>query len=173
MQQESRWIVEVGDLVLSRAVRRNHALEHATVTLLARRIPALNVSARSSARGFTIFADLDADLVRACADEALARLRDGETWLAIHPNCGTNLAVGTSFAVAGSMWGFLSPRARTRILSLMLSTVAGIAVARPLGYTAQRLFTTSTDVEHVRIIDVRRKRFARKHVVEVLTQARA
>lgn len=159
------------DLLFSHTLRQNHALEHATVTLLTRSRPNLAVSARSSSRGFTIFADLDLALVQQCADEALARLRAGEAWLAIHPNCGTNLAVGTSLALAGTLFGMTSRRTSTRVVSCVASMAAGYLAARPLGSTVQRLLTTSPEHDNIRIVSIRRKRFINGHVVEVLTEA--
>src|SRR5215831_10052320 len=106
-KRRQRWLVErgslmeAGDLFFGRRIRQNHALEHATVTLLTRDRPELAVSARSNARGFTIYADLDPSLVRRACQEALWRLKSGEAELAIHPNCGTNLAVGMSLAMIG------------------------------------------------------------------------
>ena len=161
------------DLFFGRRIRQNHALEHGTVTILTRRVPGLAVSARSNGRGFTIFADLDTGLVRAACDEALERLRGGEAELAIHPNCGTNLAVGTSLAMIGSLFGLTALRPRTRVASAVASSLAGIAVARPLGRVVQRHVTTLPDLHDVRIVSVTRKRFLRKHVVEVLTAADA
>lgn len=161
--------MKAADLVFSRRVRQNHALEHATVTLLTRDDPRLSVSARSNARGFTIFADLDPRKVRAACDEALRRLHRGEVELAIHPNCGTNLAVGTSVMMVGSLFGLTAMRARTRIASAMASSLAGVAVARPLGQMLQRYVTTSADLGDLCIADVVRKRFLGRPVVEVLT----
>ena len=161
--------MEAGDLLFGRRIRQNHALEHATVTMLALISPDLVVSARSNARGFTIYADLDPHLVRRAADEALDRLRAGEAELAIHPNCGTNLAVGMSLAMVGSLFALTAMRPRTRIASAMASSLAGLAVARPLGMVVQRRLTTLPDLHDVHIVGVRRKRLFGKKVVEVLT----
>src|SRR2546430_15379128 len=84
------------DILFGRRIRQNHALEHATITILSGMIPDLRVSARSSSNGFIIFGDVDLGLLRRAVDEALRRLQAGEAELAIHPNCGTNLAVGVS-----------------------------------------------------------------------------
>ena len=157
------------DLVFNRRVRQNHALEHATVTLLTRDDRRLSVSARSNARGFTIFADLDPLAVRAAGEEALRRLQCGEAELAIHPNCGTNLAVGASFMMVGSLLGLTALRARTRVATALASTCAGVAVARPLGQLLQRHVTTSPEVRELRIAEVVRRRFLGRPVVEVLT----
>lgn len=165
--------MQAGDLLFGRRIRQNHSLEHATVTMLARALPRLAVSARSNTRGFTIFADLDVPLVERCCHEALGRLRSGESGLAIHPNCGTNLAVGTSLAMLGSLFGLTAVRPRTRVVSAVASLLAGIAAARPLGEVVQRHVTTLADVGDMRIVSVRRKRLLGRRVVEVLTEAGA
>lgn len=163
--------MEAADLVFTRRTRQNHAIEHATVTLLTRQMPTLAVSARSSAHGFIIFADLDLLAVREASEEAIARLRDGEAELAIHPNCGTNLAVGTSLAMVGSLLGLTALRPRTRIASAVASSFAGVMAARPLGELMQRRFTTLPDVRDVTIADVRRRRVLGRTCVEVVTRA--
>ncbi|HEY7834918.1 MAG TPA: DUF6391 domain-containing protein [Ktedonobacterales bacterium] len=161
--------MEAGDLLFGRRIRQNHALEHATVTLLTRRLPNLRVSARSNSKGFVIFADLNLDAVRQAADEGLGRLRAGERELAIHPNCGTNLAVGTSVAMLGSLFALTAVRPRTRIASALASSAAGILVARPLGRVAQRHVTTLPDLSDVTITSVARRVRWGFAVVEVRT----
>ena len=163
--------MDAGDLLFGRRIRQNHALEHATVTILTRDRPDLACSARSNSHGFTIFAALDPDLVRKASDEALARLRAGEAELAIHPNCGTNLAVGTSLAMIGSLFALTALRPRTRIASAVASSLAGIMAARPLGQVVQRHVTTLPDLHDVRVVTVRQKRLFGRTVVEVLTAA--
>ncbi len=66
------------DMLFGRRIRQNHALEHATVTVLSGLIPDLRISARSSSRGFIIFGDVDLGLLRRALDEALRRLQAGE-----------------------------------------------------------------------------------------------
>ena len=160
-----------GDLLFGRRIRQNHALEHATVTLLTRDRPELAVSARSNARGFTIYADLDPALVRRACQEALWRLKSGEAELAIHRNCGTNLAVGMSLAMIGSLFALTALRPRTRLASALASSLTGVAAARPLGMVVQRHVTTLPDLHDVRIVSVASKRFLGRRVVEVLTAA--
>src|SRR2546430_1132630 len=80
-------------------------------------VPDLRVSARCSSTGFIIFGDVDLGLLRRALDEALSRLKAGEAALAIHPNCGTNLAVGMSLVTAGTMLGMVSNHTRTRLVS--------------------------------------------------------
>jgi hypothetical protein len=161
--------MDAGDLLFGRRIRQNHALEHATVTLLTREQPNLAVSARSNSRGFIIFADLDLQRVRVACEEGLRRLRAGEAELAIHPHCGTNLAVGTSVAMIGSLFALTAMRPRTRVASAVASSLAGIAAARPLGQVVQRHVTTLPDLQDVRIIAVQRRRVLGRLSVEVLT----
>ena len=165
--------MEAGDLLFGRRVRQNHALEHATVTIITRQRPGLAVSARSNSRGFIIFADLDPLLVRRSCDDALTRLRAGESSLAIHPNCGTNLAVGMSLAMVGSLFGLTALRPRTRVASAVCSTLTGMAMARPLGQLVQRHVTTLPELHDVRIVSVALRRLWGRRVVEVLTAVEA
>lgn len=160
-------------MLFGRRTRQNHALEHATMTLLSRVLPDLNASARSNAHGFVIFADVPLGDVRRASEEALERLRAGESELAIHPNCGTNLAVGLSLAMAGSLFALTAMRPRTRIATLAAGSLAGMTVARPLGTLMQRYITTQPDVDDIRLHSVSRRRFFGRWVVEVRTESQA
>src|SRR5260370_40286356 len=133
---------DIQALLPGRRVRQNHALEHATITILSTYLPDLRASARSTSDGFTVFGDIDLGLLQRALDEALSRLQAGEASLAIHPNCGTNLVVGMSLLALGTVLGMTSSRARTRAASAAFSSVAGIAVARPLGGGGQKYVTT-------------------------------
>ena len=157
------------DIVLSRRVRQNHALEHATVTILSGLVPDLSISARSFSNGFVIFGDVDLGLLRRAADEALQRLQAGEAELAIHPNCGTNLVVGVSLITLGTMLGMASSHTRTRVASAAASSVAGLMAARPLGEYIQKHFTTLPDLDGVRITDITRRNFLGFTFIEVHT----
>lgn len=157
------------DVLLSRRVRRNHALEHATITILSGMVPELSVSARSFSNGFIIFGDVDLNYLRRAADEALSRLQAGEAQLAIHPNCGTNLVVGVSLVTLGTLLGMASSQTRTRVASAAASSLAGLMAARPLGEYVQKHFTTLPDLQGVRIADISRRKFFGFTVIEVRT----
>jgi hypothetical protein len=146
-------------VLFGRRIRQNHALEHATITILSDHVSDLRISARSSSRGFTIFGDVDLGQLRRSLDEALRRLQAGEAQLAIHPNCGTNLVVGFTLVTVGTLLGMTSSRARTRIASTAVSSVAGLMAARPLGELVQKYVTTLPDVEGVRVTDISRRKF--------------
>src|SRR5215211_3264493 len=82
----------IGDFISN--VRRNHALEHATVSLLLAKLgPELRLVGRASNDGFFLFgSSIPSAVVAECAQDGLARLQRGEAFWAVTPLCGTNLA---------------------------------------------------------------------------------
>ncbi len=161
--------MNIEDILMGRRVRQNHALEHATFTILAGMDPSFSGSARSFSDGFVVFANVDLGLLRRAADEALRRLQAGEAELAIHPNCGTNLAVGISLVTIGTMLGMASNHTRTRIATAAASSLAGWAAARPLGEYVQKHFTTLPDLDGVRITEIYRRQFLGMTFIQVHT----
>lgn len=160
---------DIQDLLPGRRLRQNHALEHATITILSAYRPDLHVSARSTSRGFTVFGNVDLGELQFAVDEALRRLQAGEVQLAIHPNCGTNLVVGMSLLTVGTMLGLTSRHVRTRIASVAFSSLASLAAARPLGELMQKYFTTLPDLRGVRVTEIYRRKIFNFTVVEVCT----
>jgi hypothetical protein len=161
--------MKVDDILFGRRIRQNHALEHATITILSQHIPNLSVSARSSSDGFIVFGDVDLGELRRAINEALSRLQAGEAELAIHPNCGTNLAVGASLVMLGTVLGLASSHTRTRVATAAASSIAGWAAARPLGEYVQRHFTTLPDLAGVRVTDIVRRQFFGLTFIDVRT----
>jgi len=137
------------------AVRRNHALEHATVAVFLARHGPTRLAGRASGDGFFILGNLPDDALRSSANEALRRLQAGESELAISPLCGTNIAVtGLLTATAASAVlasGTRRSRFGTAVTAAMLAVIAG----QPLGRLVQRYLTTRPDLEHVEITDIR------------------
>jgi Domain of unknown function (DUF6391) len=161
--------MKVDDILMGRRVRQNHALEHATITILSGMVPDLSVTARSSSDGFIVFGDVDLGLLRRAIDEALRRLQAGEAELAIHPNCGTNLAVGVSLVTLGSLLGLASNHTRTRLMTAAASSIAGWIAARPLGEYVQRHFTTLPDLRGVHVTNIARRKFLGVPYIDVRT----
>ena len=89
------------DLPFIAETRRNHALEHATLHVLAQQYPQRMLGGHSNPTGFFIVGDVPMEVVADAATEALRRLRLGERELAIHPGCGTNFA--TSALLGGTL----------------------------------------------------------------------
>src|SRR5512141_1324773 len=88
--------------------RRNHALEHATIHILSERFPGRPMAGHSNPTGFFLIGDLPSEQVREAVSEALTRLKNGESHLAIHEGCGTNYVVtgglAAIFAFLGMSW---------------------------------------------------------------------
>jgi hypothetical protein len=144
--------------LLSR-LRRNHALEHATIHLLSARYPWATFIGRSDVQGFYLFGDVAGPTVEQAALEALARLRAGESRLSIHPNCGTNLltsGVLGALAAFAAFSGSSTARGRlARLPTAIFMTALALLVAQPLGTALQRSVTTQADPQGLRILEVR------------------
>jgi hypothetical protein len=141
------------------AIRRNHALEHATIHVLSERHPGLRVVGRSDWAGFTLFGPVDTADVTSAIAAALLRLRAGECHLAVHPNCGTNVSTGVVLAGLAS-FGALHGKRRSRLqkaLQLVAGLGAAFILAQPLGVRVQEHLTTSADVAGLRVTSVRRQ----------------
>ena len=135
-------------------VRRHHAIEHATVTVLTERNPSLHIVGRSDTTGFYIYGEVDRDELNAAAQRGLARLQSGESALAIHPRCGTNLVVvGLLTALAAVLAIGRKPRL-DKIPNVILATTLAAFVAQPLGATMQQYVTTSPDARGARIAGI-------------------
>jgi hypothetical protein len=139
-------------------LRQNHAIEHATVTLIGQRAPGPSgqIVARSDLQGFMVYGSVDAALLQATAEEALARLQAGEAALAVHPNCGTNLVTA---GILSGLAAFVAGSGRNRSLwdrapSAILGATLALIVAEPLGRWAQTNITTTGQVQGLHITRV-------------------
>lgn len=141
------------------AVRQNHAVEHATMHVLSRRNPYLRLVGRSTISGFIIYGPVSTQDVANAVTEALVRLQQGESHLAVHPRCGTNLAVTGVLAGMAAFGATLGrPRSKLERLpwALTAATLAAI-VAQPLAHTIQEHITTTPEVEGLTIAQVTRQ----------------
>jgi len=146
------------DLPYIREIRRNHALEHATMQILASKYPRQPMGGHSNPWGFVILGDVDTGDLADAAVEALKRLRAGESELAIHPGCGTNYA--TSGLLAGSVaWYGLGGQGKWnkklwRIPFILPLVVLVWQLSKPLGPALQAKFTTEADMGGMEILSV-------------------
>jgi hypothetical protein len=140
-------------------VRQNHALEHATMHVLSRRNPFARLMGRSTLSGFLIYGPISTQEVADAATEALARMQQGEAHLAVHPRCGTNLAV-TSVLAGTAAFGATLGRPRSRLerlpLALTFAMLAAI-VAQPLAHQVQERITTTPELDRAHITEVLRQ----------------
>jgi hypothetical protein len=146
------------DLPFILETRRNHALEHATIHLLARSHPGQRMAGHSNPTGFFLFGNFATQDVWVAATEAQERLRIGESELAVHPGCGTNLA--TTALLAGTFaWiplrGTKSILWRLFLLPIaVIFAIIGYNLSRPLGPWLQKHITTEADLGSLQIIDI-------------------
>ena len=136
--------------------RRNHALEHATLHVLATKYPNKPMAGHSNPTGFFILGSLPTEDVRWAVNEAESRLRAGESNLAIHPGCGTNLATSTLAAATFAWFAMRGGRSTFgRLMRLPLALMfafVGAVVSRPLGPVLQQKITTDANLGSLRVL---------------------
>ena len=158
------------DFRLVTAIRQNHALEHATITLLASaRGPRTVLAGRAGADGFYLYGDVPTEAVADAAGEALARLQKGEVDLAVSPFCGTSLATAGVLAGLGAVIAVGSKNRLQRLPQALTAAFFGVLIAQPLGRLVQKHFTTSADLANLRIEGITRAGWGRWTVHKVKT----
>lgn len=140
------------------ATRRNHALEHATIKILERTYKDKTMAGHSNPTGFFLFGDIAMDDVREAINEAMTRLRAGESDLAIHPGCGTNLATSMVLPATFAWFPFQGVRStRWRLLLIpvgLMFAVFGYLLSKPLGPWLQRNVTTEADLGNLQVKEI-------------------
>jgi len=150
-------------------IRRNHALEHATINVLSQKFKGFSAQGNSTPGGFNlnIYGDIERESVIAAVDEAYDRLQKGESKLALHPNCGTVLlTTATMAAVAAQATLSLERRRQNHptynlpmlIAALPLTILAifvAIIVSKPVGMTVQEKYTVDPDLGDLKVVNVR------------------
>ena len=150
---------DILDLPVISHIRRNHALEHATLHTISAHLPQTMLMGHSDAGGFWIIGDVPAETLHAAVQEASARLRAGESQLAIHPNCGTNfVTAGVLAGLAGASAMFGSGRRVQDKLARLpfaaaLATIA-LIFSQPLGLLLQARVTTSADLGNLEVTSI-------------------
>ena len=137
----------------NRILRRNHALEHATIAVMMERDPRRRFNGFSDDDGFFVQGVRSAAEVEDAAREALRRLRDGQKTLAVHRNCGTtivaaNLLAAVFFLAALGVGLYLG----WNVYLLILGAVGLSLLLRvPLSLLLQRFVTTDGDLSNAEV----------------------
>jgi hypothetical protein len=138
--------------------RRNHALEHASIHLLSARFPGRALAGHSNPTGFFLIGELPTEHVREAVTEALTRLQNGESELAIHPGCGTNYIVSGGLAALFAFVGTLGTKNNRqrfeRIPLLVLLSALAYMISQPLGPALQKQITTDPNPNGLTIVDI-------------------
>ena len=141
--------------------RQNHALEHATLHILAKKNPGKFMGGHSDFRGIRIIGDVATEDIKDSMEEALARLKAGESRLAVHPNCGTNYAVMGLLGGSAAWLGMLGTgegfnRKLERLPFVITLVTLALILARPLGPVLQEKVTTDAKLKDLQISEIMR-----------------
>jgi hypothetical protein len=139
----------------NKILRRNHALEHATIAVMMEREPGRKLNGFSTDDGFFVQGVRSISEVESAAREAMRRLQNGERRLAIHRNCGTtivaaNLLAAILFLVA-LVLGVLYLDLGGIVLMIFGSIVLALALRVPLSLILQRFVTTDADLTNAEV----------------------
>jgi len=153
--------------LLSR-VRRNHALEHASINVLSEKHKKFSAQGNSTLRGFNlnIYADIAEQEVASAVEEAYERLKKGEEKLGLHPGCGTvrlTTATMASLAVIASL--SIEQRRQRRaslhplvilgaLPSAILAATVALIASHPIGLKLQDRFTVEGDLGDMRLLSI-------------------
>ena len=137
----------------NKILRRNHALEHATIAVMMEREPGRSLNGFSTDDGFFVQGVRSIAEVESAAREAIRRLQNGERGLAIHRNCGTtivaaNLLAAVFFLAAIGIGLYLN---WPLYLLIVGSVVLAFALRIPLSLLLQRFVTTDADLTNAEV----------------------
>lgn len=139
-------------------LRQNHALEHATLSLLTRKLDSsVRIVGMTTFDGFYIYGDLPSEAVREAATEGLVRLQGGERELAVSPHCGTNIVLAGIIAAVACLLTLGSKNRGQRLPLAIMMAVGAIIIAQPMGRAAQKYVTTCSSLSDVTIARITRR----------------
>ncbi|HEX5701539.1 MAG TPA: DUF6391 domain-containing protein [Rubrobacter sp.] len=138
----------------NKILRRNHALEHATIVVMMEKEPGRKLNGFSTDDGFFVQGVRSISEVESAAREAISRLKSGEKRLAIHRNCGTtivaaNLLAAIFFLVTLGLVLYLD--VGNLYLMILGSVVLAFALRIPLSLILQRFVTTDADLTNAEV----------------------
>jgi len=151
-------------------IRRNHALEHATVALMIEEGINGLVAGYATSNGFWLFSKAINHDVANASEKALKRLCQGNSSLAVSKNCGTNIVLTILVAdLAFHLYRRITKSNSADFGARILISAASIAISNPLGLKIQQYLTTLSDVRRVKIMKVRSYKFGRMYLHKVYT----
>jgi hypothetical protein len=153
-------------------IRRNHALEHATIHMLTAKHRGFNAQGNAAHNGFylNLYGDLPEEAVVAAVEEAYQRLKGGEHHLAVHPNCGTALLTTAAMATLAAQASFAweqkkqgRPSIDLNVFlngfpSAVLAVVIALIMSKPIGLALQANYTTDGDLGNLQLKRIERIR---------------
>lgn len=141
-------------------IRRNHALEHATITMLRHKGVHSALGGISGPNGFWLMGKVDPTILQEASEEALRRLRGGEKKLAIQKQCGTNYVVPGILAALAAWIVMVIPgkgdwKDKWERLPIVMMVVTMVSIlAEPLGPIVQEKLATDPNPGNMKITGI-------------------
>lgn len=139
-------------------IRKNHAMEHAAIHLLSKTMPSVPFAGYSFIKGFWILGKAELQDVQKNVELAYARLKNGEQQLAVHPGCGTNIAVTGLCTAATAMLTTMGTSDEDskleRFGAFTTAGMIGALIGHKLGPKVQKHITTDPDVSNLTIVSI-------------------
>ena len=150
---ENNLFNEIYKLTLN--VRRNHAIEHATVSILTEQKIKSAVIGFAIPSGFIIYSKSNKDEILSAANHGLKLMKSGVSEISISQFCGTNLVVaalltGVSTLLLGKILGKKSKNILNITSGFLLSTL----LSKPIGRIVQKYVTTDSNVKNIQIKNI-------------------
>jgi len=143
---------QIWRIAKSKNIRRNHAIEHATINVLEESAGhRLNVSGLSKEDGFYIAGIQNQEMIEQAAVNGLRLLKSGNCQLAIHRRCGTDVAIA-NFISAVVFFMLLFSTGLFSFLNIIVALLLSNLVSPYLGEIIQKYFTTSCEVGNMEIV---------------------
>lgn len=134
------------------ATRKNHAVEHATIAVLLRKLGQTTpLVGGSTPTGFFVYGDVPTDTLKDAAEEGLELLKKGRSDLAVSPFCGTNIVVAGVLTALSSAITFRKRNKLGNLPNVIVAATAALALAQPLGRLVQKYLTTDADLGKAKI----------------------
>ncbi|MGM0410466.1 MAG: DUF6391 domain-containing protein [Bacillota bacterium] len=131
-------------------LRKNHALEHATINILEKEFNYNGLAGYAEENGFYIMGVESPLYVEEAAQKGLKLLKNGKKELAIHKRCGTSMTVA-NFLSAIIFLFLLFYSGNFSIINMIIALVISNILGPFVGQFVQKNFTISPEVEEMEI----------------------
>ena len=150
---ENNLFNEIYKLTLN--VRRNHAIEHATVSILTEQKIKSAVIGFAIPSGFIIYSKSDKDEILSAANHGLKLMKSGISEISISQFCGTNLVVAALLTgVSTLLLGKILGKKSKNILNITNGFLLSALLSKPIGRIVQKYVTTDSNVKNIQIKNI-------------------
>ncbi len=166
------WIIlgprELFRILTNKKVRKNHAMEHATINIIEEKSGLTALSGMAFENGFSIRGMIDPDEIIGISREAQRRLSSGEKGLALSRRCGTTIVVVNTISAMIFIL-ILLLTGKLTLIPVLLSLLAAFFLGPIASPWVQRFITTDPDVGKIEVTGVEtRSRSTRLPGISVL-----